>query len=452
MEPSRGFLGWARRGGPGLLGNQADSSVQRRLEPCAKQDGRTVLVVDKASEPPQHGGDALPFLRLRRLAKITPAALLACATLVHGQTVPNGFGDATFRSQPASLYPSTPATADSFAEPIRLTAVQTGEYGPEMSVKEPENGLMQSGLTPSPPDFREEPTCSLRDLCASCDDCAKRSVMAFVSYDSWRGISDGSWQNNGLNTGVNFGTRLGRISDLTGIGFQAGGSVGVYDWSGRSYGLTDYANNTVQIQGFITYGFFRKAHEDSKWSAAVVQDWMLTDNFGQYSQNPTLTQWRGQFGYATSAANEFGVWGTLHGPSDSRVVAGEGPVSFCAIDQLNVFLHHKWGLGGADTSIWVGVPQRSRLTGDGSLGDYLAGASANVPLNEHLALFTLVTYMHPSAHPGPVGSTEDAWNFTIGVSLYPAGNARSRTVAGQCWTPMLPVANNGYFLVDTNGT
>jgi len=25
-------------------------------------------------------------------------------------------------------------------------------------------------------------------------------------------------------------------------------------------------------------------------------------------------------------------------------------------------------------------------------------------------------------------------------------------VAGQSWTPQLPVANNGYFLVDTNNT
>ena len=112
----------------------------------------------------------------------------------------------------------------------------------------------------------------------------------------------------------------------------------------------------------------------------------------------------------------------------------------------------KWTVGGPDTWFWIGRPEQSRLTRDGSLGDYLAGASATAPLGERLALFALATYMHPSAAPGPVGATEDAWNFTIGLSFYPRPNARSRTVAGQCWMPLLPVANNGYFLVDTNRT
>ena len=40
--------------------------------------------------------------------------------------------------------------------------------------------------------------------------------------------------------------------------------------------------------------------------------------------------------------------------------------------------------------------------------------------------------------------------FTIGLAFYPQRNARSSTVAGQCWMPLLPVANNGYFLVNTN--
>jgi hypothetical protein len=58
--------------------------------------------------------------------------------------------------------------------------------------------------------------------------------------------------------------------------------------------------------------------------------------------------------------------------------------------------------------------------------------------------------MHPSARPGDPGATEEAWNFTIGISFYPQSNARSETVAGNCWMPQLPVANNGTFLVDGN--
>jgi hypothetical protein len=290
----------------------------------------------------------------------------------------------------------------------------------------------------------------LGDLQATCDECPKRGIVAFVGYDSWRGVSDGGWQNNGINTGLNFGTRLGRFSDWTGIGFQIGGSAAAYDWAGAGYRVAHQDDG--EPQGFLTYGLFRKANENSKWSAAVVQDWMFNSNFGEFAQNPTLSQWRGQFGYATSAWNEFGIWGTWRGHGDTRTVNGFGPTSWRAVNQLSVFWHHKWGLGGADTSIWVGVPEHDRLGGNGSLGDYLIGLSANVPLNDRVALYTLVTYMHPSAAPGPAGSQEDAWNFTVGLALYPARNARSNTVAGQCWMPMLPVANNGLFLVDTNRT
>ena len=65
------------------------------------------------------------------------------------------------------------------------------------------------------------------------------------------------WENNGLNTGFNFGTRLGRFSDVTGIGFQMGGSIGIYDWSGTDYRFQNMEQ--AETQGFLTMGFFRKA-------------------------------------------------------------------------------------------------------------------------------------------------------------------------------------------------
>lgn len=71
-------------------------------------------------------------------------------------------------------------------------------------------------------------------------------------------------------------------------------------------------------------------------------------------------------------------------------------------------------------------------------------------LNDRVALYTLVTYMRPTADNGSTGAETDSWNFTVGVSFSFTGSARSDTVAGRCWTPLLPVANNGYFLVNTN--
>src|SRR5205807_8540380 len=169
---------------------------------------------------------------------------------------------------------------------------------------------------------------------------------------------------------------------------------------------------------FVTYGFFRTASQRCPWSAAVVQDWMLNSNFGIFAENPTLSQLRGQVGYAVSGWDEIGLWGTVRCLNDTRLVPDVGPVTWRPINQLNAYWHHKWEFG-ADTSLWFGIPERDRLSDGGSLGDYLAGAAANVPLNDYVALYTLITYMHPSAGAGPLASEEEFWNFTIGLAFYP---------------------------------
>lgn len=284
----------------------------------------------------------------------------------------------------------------------------------------------------------------------TCDDSPGFGLLAFVGYDAWRGPVDDSWENNGLHTGLNFGSRLGWLSDYTGIGFQLGGSVGVYDWSGTEYRIA--RQNEAETQGFLTYGLFRKASEDCRWSASLVQDWMLNSNYGALSQNPTIWQGRWQVGYALRPRHEWGFWGTFAGPTVTRDVPFFGPRTYKSINQLNIYQHHKWTEWGADSWIWFGVPERDRLSGDHSLGDYTVGALANCPLNNHVALYALVTYMHPSSRAGAAGSLDEMWNFSIGLSFFPRPNARSSTVAGQCWMPQLPVANNGTFLVDTNRT
>ena len=57
--------------------------------------------------------------------------------------------------------------------------------------------------------------------------------------------------------------------------------------------------------------------------------------------------------------------------------------------------------------------------------------------------------MRPSVAAGETASVEDAYSVTFGFVWYPLGNARTKSVAGNCWMPYLPVANNGSFLVDT---
>lgn len=192
-----------------------------------------------------------------------------------------------------------------------------------------------------------------------------------VGYDAFRGVSDDSWENNGIHSGANLGTRLGPISEWTGIGFQVGGTAGVYDWSG-----TDYRPRSTdsQMQGFLTYGLFRRPDENCAVTGAIVQDWMFNDNYGVFSQNPTLSQWRGQLGYALNWRHELGMWGTWRGRSDTRDVAGIGPTKWQAVNQLMAYWHYKFRPGGADTWIWLGAPDHSRLSGGGSLGSWIASA------------------------------------------------------------------------------
>ena len=382
------------------------------------------------------------------------AALAICcsASQALGQTFFPAAGTSA-DGPPASIYlASTPAAAPPAGE----------QAWPPTSVESLPPTANEPGQSWIARQAAQQPADSLRPLSGSwlasrmsnwwsppavCDDCPRYGIQALVGYDSFRGIADDSWQNNGIHTGINFGTRLGPISDYLGIGAQVGGTVNIYDWSGTEY----KPNATGAVtQGFLTYGIFRKPNATSKISAAFVQDWMFNNNYGVFSQNPTMSQGRYQLGYAVSARNEFGVWGTARFLSDTKNVAGLGPTTWRPIDQFNIYWHYKWAPGGADTQLWVGVPEDDRLGGSGSLGSWLVGASANVPLNDRVALYTLVTYLRPSAAPGPAASTEEFWNFTIGLTFYPQRNARSSTVAGQCWMPQLPIANNGYFLVDTN--
>lgn len=270
----------------------------------------------------------------------------------------------------------------------------------------------------------------------------------FYGYEAYRGVADGGWMNNGMHTCLNYGTRLGAFSEATGIGLQLGGSIGVYDWSGTDYHLANQDEATPQ--GMLTGGFFRKATIDSPWSFAIVQDWMVTANYSVFAENPTLGQWRGQIGYAYSDAYEFGLWGTAPANDDTRNVPFFGDVTWRAVTQVSFYWHAKWDGRGPDTWLWVGVPEHNRLAGEGSLGDYLAGALFQCPLTDRLATYGLVTYMHPSTSPGPHGGRDEAWNFAMGLTFYPGRNARVPGVHGDRWMPALPIANNGTFLVDAS--
>jgi hypothetical protein len=289
-------------------------------------------------------------------------------------------------------------------------------------------------------------TCnSCEDFCAACEECPESSSIIFSNFESFRGTSDGSFQNNnGMRTGFNWGRKIGD----RGWGFQAGGSYGMYDWDGRQSSIVEL--DETQEQLFMTTGVFRRANEDSNWSTGIVYDMMVNDNWGVFSHEPYLTQWRGQIAYATSACNEFGVWGTLRDRGDSQPgLLGIGTVSYRAVEMANFFWHHKFAQG-TDSYLWMGAVEQERINGAGSLGAWTVGGSVVAPLSDRWAITGDLQYMKPSASMGPAAARDDAFFVSVGLVFYPRCNAFTPTVAGACSMPYLPVANNGNFLVDSS--
>jgi hypothetical protein len=318
------------------------------------------------------------------------------------------------------------------------------------------DGLSYKTPGPTPEIQQAGYTESFCPQCAncSCDPCLTSAAGAdersgpgftlFSATDTFRGPPEGSFQSNfgavnGLNAAV-------PVIKPWGIGWQLGASYGLYDFSGRS--STPAHASGAQQQIFVTTGFFRRASPGQHASFGLVYDWMINDNYGQYGLSPTLSQWRGQFEWAINDRNSLGIWATVH----DRSYIGDrldNHNRLRAINQINVFWHHKYDLG-ADSWLYAGVPDSKRLVGTGLVGAVILGMSAQVPLTDCLSLYTNAMYMKANAHPGPIASTQDAYNVAVGVAWYPGRNARTRTVNGARWLPYVPLGNNGNFLVDAS--
>jgi hypothetical protein len=294
-----------------------------------------------------------------------------------------------------------------------------------------------------------------------------------MGVDSWRGVTNGTGpNNNGFVTGANGAAPLPWLSEY-GFGAQFGGSYGVYDVDGKTVTSAAAVPTASTQQVFLTTGIFRRADSDIPLAFGFVHDWMLSTNLGQFGNSPTLGQWRAQVGYAMSARNEIGIWGSWRERGASKFVpvltAGQpGVETYSAIDQMDFFWHHKFGQYGGDGTFYVGIPDQHRLNqlpsnyfpagSGGSLGTFIVGTNWLVPISDRLSMYANGMYMKPSAHAGtsvgPGGaafaSAQDYWNVAFGLVFYPDHAARSSTVAGRKWMPYMPVANNSSFMVDTN--
>lgn len=299
-------------------------------------------------------------------------------------------------------------------------------------------------------------TCGSDPCCCcemGCDECPPWAIVGLFGVDAFKGISDYNGPSNfGVVTGLNIGVPIPGLRDY-GFGWQIGLTYGAYDLDGRApeanlVGIQSTAH--TQQQTFVTTGFFRKAQCGQRLSFGMVYDWMYNCEWGVFGNNPTLGQWRGQVEYAMNACNGVGVWAAQRDRSSIQEM-GRYTVSDRALSQVNMFWHHKF-CSGADSWVWMGLPDHGRYSGDKSFADWMVGFNVQVPLSDRLALYGNASYLHPSAAAGADAAIEQGWDAGMGLVWYVGGYARSNAINGKCWTPYLQVANNSTFLVEQGFT
>lgn len=262
-----------------------------------------------------------------------------------------------------------------------------------------------------------------------------------TGYDIWHGFPDGTYpDNNGFHVGANLAwVALPKL----GLGVQAGGSYGIYDFNGRD--STGVQGN--QEQTFFTTGFFFKGPENSPVNAGLVYDMMVNHNFGVAATDSMLQQLRAQIGVRICDGNEVGVWGAMELNRASIIPNNVGVASYRGIDQGSVFYHHMFEKG-ADARLWVGVPFSDTMSANhNGVGTWLAGARLSVPLTDHLSVYGTGAYMSPHTTIGFPLKVSEVSSVSIGITInLGCGKANGRSA------PYMPVADNSTFFVDGNNT
>jgi hypothetical protein len=279
--------------------------------------------------------------------------------------------------------------------------------------------------------------------CGECDGCCTgcwwENTELFVGGDAYAGLGDfpaGGFGNSfGLVTGFNSGFALFG----PGIRGQFGVSYGVYDFSGRGSGLDP---ESLEEQVFATTGLYRRADlcAGERISWGLVVDGFVADNWGVDSNELALAQLRGIAGYAVNDCNEFGVWATMALSEDTTPITGLGTPALRAMNQGNIYWKHNWAFG-ADTMLYAGALDNA------DVDDWVFGFLGRAPLSHSASLYGGFNYVNPPIANSPLGDALDAWNVNFGIVFFLGGKAVSPNVAGNQGLPLLPVANNGSFLI-----
>ncbi|MBM4003061.1 MAG: hypothetical protein FJ295_07190 [Planctomycetes bacterium] len=273
------------------------------------------------------------------------------------------------------------------------------------------------------------------------------NTEGFLFVDSFKNIGDatgtlGSLDNSlGARMGFNSGFRLGESS----IRGQFGLGYGGYDWKGRFNLGGIVPASPWEKQFFVTAGVYQRSDicSDVPISWGIVFDELVTDQWGFLAQDFTMGQFRGQIGYAINECHEIGIrasWGAQPGNALTFLTPGNPGTTAKPMDQCTGFWHKHWDWG-ADTNLFLGFVNRA------DVGDWLFGFDVRAPLSESTAFFGGLTYVAPSAASGNAGVLQETWNLSLGLVFSFGGKAATENVSGYAGLPLIPVADNGSFLI-----
>jgi len=290
--------------------------------------------------------------------------------------------------------------------------------------------------------------------------CAGGSLYA--GLNSWRtAVQNSAPNSNGGVAGFDIAAPVPYLAAY-GIGVQAGGTFGLYDWSGNTAG-TDGGSH--QRQSLYTIGAFRQPDLHGPWwqrfGAGFAYDYSSNSELGYNRDTVNLRQWRGKLAFELTDHQEIGALGSWHSgeATGTNIMANGngislGRVNYRAASQISMYykytfdnnadLEFSWAPGETSTI--------SHYTDTSYHYGYhdVIGLGAQVPLNEYFALFANGTYAFENDVPNVIGnpSRSDAFTSFFGIKFFWGGDAATPAWQRKHWEPFLPNPDSGNFLID----
>ena len=261
----------------------------------------------------------------------------------------------------------------------------------------------------------------------------------FAGVQGFKGpLDQGANGNFGFHEGINFG---GPVTNLLGgqllreIGFQIGGSIVESDLSGSSPLGQVSSSNRDQL--FLTGGLFHRAMCDGlQWG--VVYDY----EHDPYYTTQDYYQFRAELGLVHTGCYEIGVTASFGNNQQYSVEQLVGGVPTLVPNnaqplQLYTGFLRKYFAEGGEARIWGGAT---------NMGDGLIGAELHLPLAGSIALENSFQYMIPNNGGSAAGQARESWCLMAQLVWTPGRPARC--VQNDAYNPLLPVADNGSFIID----